>query len=224
MSRTRRALFLLSAVICGFLVLLSGTDYSYHGCEVTARDPKSALEVLSVAPMSGPVLFYPYAALRKILLSLDPDIYRVQYSIDFTFPLRLKIRLSERTPQVVLKSKNQWYGMDRTGAVFALPGRLAGYPIVAVPDRPSASEIRKLQQALKVSTSLKFSSVRIDKNGGVTFLTKEGIIIRVPSLAGIDERFKVLSPLLQVIHEKKIKSAYIDLSSEEMPVFRVLSK
>lgn len=213
-------LLLLATLICAFMVLLTGQEYSYQDCSLSDNNEK----IISAVPKEGSILFYPYTMVRKTLLALDPTIYRIHYSIDFSLPLKLKIGIDKRTPEIVLKSKSQWYGLDKTGVLFPMAARLPGYPLIELSGQPSPQEIRQVLRIIKNPTLPKFKGVAIDQNGGLTFYSKEGIVIRVPGLAGIDERFKVLSPLLQVVREKKIRSAYIDLSSEEMPVFRVLSK
>jgi len=235
MTRLRAELLLLGTLLTALLVLLSSNEFSYHGCVVTYTDNKFATAEVTAIPQDGSILFYPYAAVRKMLLNMDPNVYRVQFSVNASLPLMLHIQLFERIPQVVLKYKKQWFGLDETGTVFPMAERTLGVKEIELSSEPhfvsgsflpasSAHEIRGLLQVMNSWSWPRFSRASMDQNGGLTFFTKEGIIIRVPSLTGLTERFKLLSPLLQVIREKKIKSAYIDLSSEEMPVFKVLSR
>ncbi len=223
-------LILFGILISAILILLMAPDYQYNEVVVLGADAHASAEIASFIPRGTSALFFPYAAVREALLRSNPSLLDVRIAPSLFGILR--VYPVWRNPVLTLNYKGHSVGLDEKGITFPLRDfhrtekqielqknvdLTLGEPLPP----PFGKLAIDLVPVLESFRPGEFSRIVLDRGGELRLFTKDHVNIRVGSPEGLAERLRILSPILRVIRNKRIKAASIDLRSEKMPVIKV---
>ncbi|MBL0348963.1 MAG: FtsQ-type POTRA domain-containing protein [Elusimicrobia bacterium] len=90
-----------------------------------------ALEIKAGQPLFG----FHRRALEQRLRAAFPALSTIHLQRGWDRTVRVTV--VQRTPEARALSDGSWWGIDRTGTLFPLPGEGAGLPVLALPDDPA---------------------------------------------------------------------------------------
>ncbi|MEN6431183.1 MAG: FtsQ-type POTRA domain-containing protein [Coriobacteriales bacterium] len=235
--RTRMRLLVAAVVIAllagGAVVLYRSQVFDIRSVQVTGTHRLTPDEVRSRAavPADATLLRYPQDEMRERLLT-QAWIADVQITRDY--PHTLKIRVTERVPQAIVDTGEEFWIVDKEGYVVAQQSLEATSNLVVVRDTPgldlaagrkTSSEVVMNALALLggVSDELRsrtraVSAPSIDET---TLITKDNVEILMGEAVDLEKKDAIV---LKILHEQAGAVVFIDVRNTERPVARGLDE
>ena len=112
-----RRLVLFLALLIAVLVILNETLFRIHSVRVEGNTRIPSGDIVTLAGLDGGASYF-FLNEERIAEGINSNRYLVYRKLEKTFPNRLTLYVSEKTPCCVMKSTNGLYLMDREGMIL----------------------------------------------------------------------------------------------------------
>ena len=114
---TIRRMILLAILLIAVLVILNETVFRIHSVRVEGNSKIPTGDIVTLAGLDGGASYF-FINEERIAEGINSNRYLVYRKLEKTFPNRLTLFVTEKTPCCVMKSTNGLYLMDREGMIL----------------------------------------------------------------------------------------------------------
>lgn len=232
-QRYKRYCIAVSAALLVLVALLFLLPVPFGAVLLSGNEAVTEEDVLFEGNIRKPVNVLQVSA-SDLERRLKGDVRIASVTVTREFPFYIRVQMTERKPEAVIRTDFGFAFLDGEGFVTATVPALSGkmYPVITgkrlgnvlLGDVEKNGDVRKALlfiSALSEEGRAGFSEVNIGNPDQITAYTREGLAVRLGAAEDMEKQAPLAEKMVSSVRAQHLNASYIDASNLKSPVIRL---